>query len=67
MTGWIDRFLAAIGLGGRKAEADVSQDPAQRGPRQDPGTIGEAMSQQRVGRPGEDADDTGTAAEHGWP
>lgn len=28
MTGWKDRLLAAIGLGGRKAEADVSYDPA---------------------------------------
>jgi hypothetical protein len=67
MTGWIDRFLAAIGLGGRKAEADVSQDPAQRGPRQEPDTVGEAMSQQYVGRPGQDAGDTGPAAEPGGP
>jgi hypothetical protein len=27
MAGWISRFLAAIGAGG-KAEADVSYDPA---------------------------------------
>jgi hypothetical protein len=67
MTGWIDRFLAAIGLGGRKAEADVSQDPAQRGPRQSPGTVGEAVSQQYVGRPGPDAEDTGAAAELDGP
>jgi hypothetical protein len=29
MTRWIDRTLAALGLGGRKPEADVSYDPAQ--------------------------------------
>jgi hypothetical protein len=29
MTGWIDRAMAALGLGGRKPEADVSYDPAQ--------------------------------------
>jgi hypothetical protein len=28
MAGWMSRFLAAIGAGGRKAEADVSYDPA---------------------------------------
>lgn len=28
MTKWLSRFLAAIGAGGRKAEADVSYDPA---------------------------------------
>src|SRR3954452_12811463 len=28
MAGWIHRFLAAIGAGGHKAEADVSYDPA---------------------------------------
>lgn len=28
MAGWMSRFLAAIGVGGRKAEADVSYDPA---------------------------------------
>ena len=28
MTGWTDRLLAALGLGGRKAEADVSYEPA---------------------------------------
>ena len=28
MAGWVSRFLAAIGVGGRKAEADVSYDPA---------------------------------------
>lgn len=67
MTGWIDRVIAAVGLGGRKAEADVSHDPAQRGPRQDPGPVGEAMSQQYVGRAGEDAGDTGPAAEPGAP
>jgi hypothetical protein len=27
MTGWIHRFLAAIGVGGYKTEADVSYDP----------------------------------------
>jgi hypothetical protein len=30
MSGWMDRILAALGLGGRKPEADVSYDPAQR-------------------------------------
>jgi hypothetical protein len=28
MAGWLNRFLAAIGVGGRKTEADVSYDPA---------------------------------------
>jgi hypothetical protein len=28
MSGWVSRFLAAIGVGGHKAEADVSYDPA---------------------------------------
>ena len=28
MHPWISRFLAAIGVGGRKAEADVSYDRA---------------------------------------
>lgn len=28
MPSWIDRFLAAVGMGDRKAEADVSYDPA---------------------------------------
>jgi hypothetical protein len=28
MAGLINRFLAAIGAGGRKAESDVSYDPA---------------------------------------
>jgi hypothetical protein len=28
MSGWVSRFLAAIGAGGHKAEADVSYDPA---------------------------------------
>jgi hypothetical protein len=28
MRNWINRFLAAIGVGGRKAEADVSYDSA---------------------------------------
>ena len=28
MPQWISRFLAAIGVGGNKAEADVSYDPA---------------------------------------
>jgi len=27
MSGWVSRFLAAIGAGGHKAEADVSYDP----------------------------------------
>lgn len=28
MAGLMNRFLAAIGIGGRKTEADVSYDPA---------------------------------------
>ncbi len=28
MAGWMSRFLAAIGIGGNKAESDVSYDPA---------------------------------------
>jgi hypothetical protein len=28
MAGLMNKFLAAIGLGGNKAEADVSYDPA---------------------------------------
>jgi hypothetical protein len=28
MAKWLSRILAAIGAGGRKAEADVSYDPA---------------------------------------
>ena len=28
MAGWMSRLLAAIGIGGNKAEADVSYDPA---------------------------------------
>ena len=67
MTGWIDRFLAAIGLGGRKAEADVSYDPAQHGSRQGIGVADEAMTEQYVGRSGEDADETGPAAAPGGP
>ena len=27
MSGWVSRFLAAIGAGRHKAEADVSYDP----------------------------------------
>jgi hypothetical protein len=28
MAGWMHKMLAAIGLGGNKAESDVSYDPA---------------------------------------
>ena len=28
MPQWMNRFLTAIGVGGNKAEADVSYDPA---------------------------------------
>ena len=28
MAGFMKRFLAAVGIGGNKAEADVSYDPA---------------------------------------
>jgi hemerythrin superfamily protein len=31
MAGWTSRLLAAVGLGGRKQEVDLSQDPAGRG------------------------------------
>ena len=63
----MDRLLAAIGLGGRKAEADTSYEPAQRGPRKDTDVTGEAISQQYVGRSGKDADDIGPAATPGGP
>jgi hypothetical protein len=43
MAGWMDRLLAAFGLAGRKAEADVSQDPVQRGPRRYDTTTGEVV------------------------
>jgi hypothetical protein len=33
MSRWTDRLLAAVGLGGRKPEADVSWEPAKGGPR----------------------------------
>jgi hypothetical protein len=52
MAGWIDRLLAAIGMGGRKAEADVSYDPAQAGPRRDDTTLGDPPDQQFQGVPG---------------
>ncbi len=32
MTRWTGRLLAAVGLGGRKPEGDLSQDPVGRGP-----------------------------------
>jgi hemerythrin superfamily protein len=32
MTRWTGRLLAAVGLGGRKPERDLSQDPVGRGP-----------------------------------
>lgn len=32
MTRWLDRLLARLGLGGRKPEADASEEPAERGP-----------------------------------
>jgi hypothetical protein len=67
MATWVDRILAAIGLGGRKAESDVSYDPAQEGPRQDKGTADQAMRQQYIGQPGKDAGDTGPAAAPGGP
>jgi hypothetical protein len=38
----MNRLLAALGFGGRKAEADVSQDPVQHGPRDYDTTTGEA-------------------------
>jgi hypothetical protein len=63
----MDRVLAAIGLGGRKPEADVSYDPARHGSKQATGVADEAMSQQYVGRSGEDADETGPAAAPGGP
>jgi hypothetical protein len=40
MTRWIDRLLAAVGVGGRKPEADVSWEPAKRGPGQDDTSLG---------------------------
>lgn len=52
MAGWIDRLLAAIGIGGRKAEADVAYDPAQAGPRRHDTTLGDPPDQQVQGVPG---------------
>jgi hypothetical protein len=56
MAGWIDRLLAAIGMGGRKAEADVSYDPAQAGPKRDDTTLGDPADQQFQGAPGGSAE-----------
>jgi hypothetical protein len=58
MAGWMNRLLAALGLGGRKAEADVSQDPVQRGPRRYDTTTGEA-SQEHAPPPRGDTADAG--------
>jgi hypothetical protein len=44
MAKWVERLLAAIGMAGRKAEADVSYDPAQRGPRRDETTEGQSSN-----------------------
>jgi hypothetical protein len=55
MAEWMDRLKAALGVGGRKTEADVSFDPAQQGPRRDDTTTGEAPAPQFPGLPGPDA------------
>ncbi len=55
MAKWTDRLLAALGVGGRKTEADVSFDPAQQVPRRDDTATGEAAAPQFPGLPGPDA------------
>jgi hypothetical protein len=80
MSGWTDRILAALGLGGRKPEADVSYDPAEvdrstcRAPQSaapDQGTPVQAPSQQFAGLPESDPDGrdeaTGPTREPGGP
>jgi hypothetical protein len=51
----VNLVLAALGIDGRKAEADVSFNPAQHGPRRDDTTTGEAPAPQFPGLPGPDA------------
>jgi hypothetical protein len=40
MTRWTDRLFATLGIRGRKPEADVSAEPAKRGPGRDETTLG---------------------------
>lgn len=72
MTGWMDRILAGLGVGGRKTEPDVSYEPAHdRTPGAEDTTTGAQPNPQfdglPAGDPGTDtprsADDT-TPAEH---
>jgi hypothetical protein len=79
--GWIDRIKAALGIGGRKPEADVSYDPAHldrsggrtpRAARADEGTsAGEVPDMQLSGLPESDPagrdEATGAAREPGAP
>lgn len=55
MARWTERLLAALGLGGRKPEADVSWEPAQRGPGREETTLG------TTGRPQDPPKVKGTA------
>ncbi|HEY2287885.1 MAG TPA: hypothetical protein VGH88_19260 [Streptosporangiaceae bacterium] len=58
MSRWTDRILAALGLGGRKPEADVSYDPAEparsaaRTAASDEGTAVQVPDQQAARRDG---------------
>jgi hypothetical protein len=79
--GWTDRIKAALGMGGRKPEADVSYDPAPNGrssgrtpraARADEGTsAGEVPDMQLSGLPASDPEGgdeaTGPAREPGGP
>jgi hypothetical protein len=75
MTGWKDRLLAALGLGGRKPEADVSYEPARdRTPGAADTTLGADPNPEFEGLPAGDPDpdspgSTGTtpAQEPGGP
>jgi hypothetical protein len=54
MARWIDRMLAAVGIGGRKTEADVSYEPAQAGPGRDDSTTGADPSPDFHGLPSDE-------------
>jgi hypothetical protein len=51
MATWMDRVLAAVGMGNRKTEADVSFEPAQAGRGQDDSTVGADPSPEFHGLP----------------
>lgn len=76
MSGWMDRIMAAVGLGGRKAEADVSYEPAHDRTRAAEDTTTGAQPDPKfeglpAGDPGtettSDADDTTPAQHPGGP